>query len=270
LTNQRFVSDPFSNQAGTRLYRSGDLGRYTAAGELEYLGRMDAQVKIRGFRVELGEIASALNKHPALRESVVLAEPGNLGVQRLIAYIVPHQESPAPQVLMEHLRQSLPDYMVPELYTPLEKIPLTSNGKVDRRALPLPQSAQKDRPTILPQTPMEKLIAHNWCEALGKEYVGTDANFFMLGGHSLSATQVMARLGAALNLELSVRLLFEAPTIASLAISIEKAQQQNPIASGAIPRRAGSAEELLGRLEQLTGAELDELLRQTEDKTLSA
>jgi amino acid adenylation domain-containing protein len=272
LTSQKFVRDPFCSQSTGRLYRSGDLGRYTASGELEYLGRMDDQVKVRGFRVELGEIESVLNNHPALRESVVVAQRSASGSQRLVAYVVPRQELPSLEALPEHLRQTLPDYMVPELYIPLAKVPLTSNGKVDHRALPSANSApnSESRPTVLPRTPMEKLIAQNWCEVLGKERVGIDDNFFRVGGHSLSATQVMARLGAALNLELSVRLLFESPTVAGLATAIAKAERQNPNSSGAIPRRTGSAEELLGRLEQLTDAELDELLRQTEDKTLSA
>jgi amino acid adenylation domain-containing protein len=272
LTSQKFVPDPFSSEPGARLYRSGDLGRFSAGGELEYLGRMDDQVKIRGFRVELGEIESALNQHPALRESVVLAQRGSSGMPSLVAYVVPRRQLPPPEALREHLRRVLPDYMIPESYIPLERIPLTVNGKVDRRRLPSPDSAPKNsaRPSALPQSSMEKLIAGNWCEILAKEQVGIEDNFFDLGGHSLSATQVMARLGAALNLELSVRLLFETPTIAGLARSIENAQQENPVRCGAIPRRSGTAEELLGRLEQLTDAELDELLRQTENKTLSA
>ena len=271
LTSQKFIRDPFSRQPGARIYRSGDLGRYTASGELEYLGRMDEQVKIRGFRVELGEIESVLNNHPALRESVVVAHPSSSGSYRLVAYGVPRQEMPPSEELRKHILNSLPDYMAPELYIPLQRIPLTANGKVDRRALPSPDSApkSKSRATILPGTPMEQIIAGLWREVLGMEQVGLDDNFFVLGGHSLSATQVMARLGAALNLELSVRLLFETPTIAGLAGSIEDTQQKNPTLSRAIPRRTGTAEELLGRLEQLTDSELDELLRQTEDNTLS-
>lgn len=271
LTSEKFIPDPFSKQPGAVLYRSGDLGRYTARGELEYLGRMDEQVKIRGFRVELGEIESVLNKHPDLRESVVVAQPSTSGSYRLVAYAVPRQEMPSSEGLRQHILQSLPDYMAPELYIPLQRIPLTVNGKVDRRALPSPDSAPKgqSRVTILPRTPMEQLVAGSWLEVLGIEQVGIDDNFFMLGGHSLSATQVMARLSAALKLELSVRLLFETPTIGGLAASIENTQQHNPTVCTAIPRRTDTAGELLGRLEQLTDGELDELLRQTEDNTLS-
>lgn len=272
LTEQRFLADPFSTEPGARLYRSGDLARFTATGELEYLGRLDLQVKIRGFRVELGEIGSALNQHTAIRESVVLADPDASGMTRLVAYIVAPGQPPTPQELRLHLKQSLPEHMVPEVFVSIEKIPLTNNGKVDRRALPSPDCSLKSHSPIaaLSQTPMEKLVARTWCEVLGKAQVASDENFFMSGGHSLAATQVIARLGAALNLELSVRLLFEAPTISALAKSIENAQRQRGDQAAIIPRRGPtSGEEWLTRLEQLTEEEVEQLLRQTEDKIFS-
>jgi acyl carrier protein len=272
LTQQRFIADPFSTEPEARLYRSGDLARFTTAGELEYLGRMDHQVKIRGFRVELGEIESVLNKHPAVRESVVLAEAAQSGVNRLVAYIVTRAQPPAPEQLRSQLRQSLPEHMIPELFVPLERIPLTNNGKVDRRALPSPDSCLNGHASIAapPQTDMEKQVARTWREVLGRDKVASDENFFVSGGHSLAATQVIARLGAALNLELSVRLLFEAPTIATLAKSIENAQRHNREQAAMIPRRGQAlGDEWLTRLEQLTEQEIEQLLRQTEDESLS-
>lgn len=272
LTQERFISDPFSSEPQARLYRSGDLARFTAKGELEYLGRMDHQVKVRGFRVELGEIESVLNKHPAVRESVVLAQPDQCGMTRLVAYVVARGQLPDSPQLRLHLKQSLPEHMVPEVFVPLEKIPLTNNGKVDRHALPSPDTLANRHPSIAapPQTDMEKLVAGTWCEVLGKGQVAVDENFFMSGGHSLGATQVMARLGAALNLELSVRLLFEAPTVATLAKSIEDAQRQSRDHAPIIPRRGEPAgDEWLTRIEQLTEQEIEQLLRQTEDKSLS-
>jgi amino acid adenylation domain-containing protein len=274
LTEQRFVSDPLASEPGARLYRSGDLARFTAGGELEYLGRMDDQVKIRGFRVELREIESALNQHAAVRESIVLAQPDSSGGHRLVGYIVARNQSPAPEALRLHLRQRLPEYMVPQVLVPVEKIPLTSNGKVDRRALPSPEGSSNQIFPVaaLPQSPMEKLVARTWCEVLGRERVAVDENFFISGGHSLLATQVMARLGAALNEELSVRLLFEAPTVATLAKTIEDAQRQSPGQPAIIPRRAETcaATEWFSGLGQLTEEELEQLLQQTQDPTFSA
>lgn len=236
LTAARFVADPFSSSPGARLYLSGDLARRTSSGELEYLGRKDQQVKIRGFRVELGEIESTLNGHPAIRESVVL-EREFAGDKRLVAYFVPLAEAPALADLREHLGRHLPDYMIPAHFCPLQTLPLTSNGKLDRRALPsidfsLGSGAQSSLP---PRNPLEKLIAGIWSQVLGHEVADVHSNFFSLGGHSLLATRVISRLAAALNLDLSVRLLFESPTIAELANTVAQLQ---PGANGAIRRRA--------------------------------
>ncbi len=264
LTRQRFIADPFSNAPNARLYRSGDLARVAPSGELEYLGRMDQQVKIRGFRVELGEIESALNAHPGIRESVVIAREHSPGDKRLVAYVVPKQTPPAWNELRQYLGQCLPDYMVPSLFVPLNCLPLTSNGKVDRRALPEPSPGLSAAAAegLAPRTASEKLLAQIWRELLGINQIGIDDNFFELGGHSLLATQVVARAARALNRELSAALLFEAPTIRALGEAIDQAASDRRAAAGAIHPclEAAAAEEMLARLEQLTNAELDELL----------
>lgn len=269
LTGQRFVPDPF--QAGERLYRSGDLARYTARGELEYLGRMDEQVKIRGFRIELGEIESALNRHPQVREATVITQAGPGGIPRLIAYYVPVPSNPSEQELRSFLQAILPDYMIPAAFVPLTAMPLTVNGKVDRRALPAPARVQNKPRSGHARKPVEKQIADVWCQVLGLSSLDIEENFFELGGHSLLATQVMSRLAGALQMELSVSLLFEAPTVAQLATAIAQIQRERPVAMSAIERRtpSGQAQELLARLDQLTAAQLDELLRQSEDPKLA-
>ncbi|HYG60618.1 MAG TPA: amino acid adenylation domain-containing protein, partial [Symbiobacteriaceae bacterium] len=190
LNSQRFVPDPFSRREGTRMYRSGDLAKYTASGELEYLGRIDHQVKIRGFRVELGEIESTLNSHPAIRESVVLTIDRAGGSKELVAYLVPVQETPGIVEIREYLAAKIPGYMVPSACVFLEKIPLTHNGKVDRRALPAPENDVSAGETcVLPRNETEQNLANIWCELLVRKSVGIHDNFFELGGHSLLATQ---------------------------------------------------------------------------------
>jgi amino acid adenylation domain-containing protein len=273
LTSQRFLPDLFAEEPGPKLYRSGDLARYTNQGELEYLGRLDEQVKIRGFRVELGEIESALNRYPGVRQSVVLAREAPHGGQQLTAYIVPAQPSCSVAEVRLQLSQILPEYMIPSAFMLLESLPLTINGKVDRRALPVPVQEQLPTATLIPpRNATEKLVAETWCELLGRSSIGIQDNFFHLGGHSLLATQVMSRLAAVLGCDLSVRLLFEAPTVAALAETIGRAQQEQPAHSSVIPRRIrrGEAERLLAQLDQLSPAELEELLHQSEGQPLSA
>ncbi len=198
LTHQRFLADPFSTEPDARMYRSGDLARYTESGELEYLGRMDHQVKIRGFRVELGEIESALNRHPAIRESVVVALDSAEGDKRLVAYLVPVAAAPTITELREYLVQHIPAYMVPALFVFLASLPLTTNGKVDRRALPAPDTA---RPTlakgfVAPRNDAERVLAEIWSEVLAIEQVGVNDNFFELGGDSIRSITILSE-GAA-------------------------------------------------------------------------
>jgi amino acid adenylation domain-containing protein len=217
LTAERFVPDPLSALPGERLYRSGDLARLLPDGALEYLGRIDHQVKIRGFRVELGEIETVLAAHPAVRAAVVLARG-----DRLAAYLVLSDPTGVPE-LRRHLAAGLPEYMIPGEWAFLDALPLTSHGKVDRRALLRiePAAAAAAAGEEGPRTAAEELLAGIWAEVLGARPVGREDSFFDLGGHSLLATQVMSRVRALFGVELPLRSLFERPTVAALAAEIE-------------------------------------------------
>ena len=218
LDRRRFLPDPFSSDPKARLYRSGDLAQYSTSGELEYLGRMDHQVKIRGFRVELGEIESALNRHPGLRESVVVVHETSSGDKRLIAYFAPVGTPPTVTELREYLAQKVPDYMVPALFMALPALPLTTNGKVDRRALPAPDRARPDLDGkfVAPSSPAEQTLAQIWSEVLGIEQVGIHDNFFELGGDSIRSITVLSKAQQR-GLCFSLEQLFAQPTIAGLA-----------------------------------------------------
>jgi amino acid adenylation domain-containing protein len=225
LTAERFVPSPFDagGPAGARLYRTGDLGRWRADGQLDFAGRADDQVKIRGFRIEPGEVAAALARHPAVGEAVVVAHEVRAGERELTAYAVPSRE-PWPEVaeLREFLKGSLPAYMVPAGLTLLAALPRTPAGKVDRRALPAPdRAARPDRELAAPETPTEELLAAIWRQLLGVE-VGIYDNFFDLGGHSLLAPQVISGVEETFQIELPLRVLFEAPTIAQMANAVER------------------------------------------------
>ena len=244
LTAERYLPNPYG-PAGSRLYAVGDLVRYLPSGELDFLGRLDHQVKVRGFRIELGEIESALTRHPEVREAAVLAAPDKAagGGDRLIAYVATESELPAGE-LRAFLKASLPDYMVPSAIVRLGELPLTPNGKFDRRelaamsALPLQtESAADEAPVSL--TPVEELVAGLFSAALQVERVDPRASFFALGGHSLLATQVVSRARQLFGIDLPLRALFEAPTVAGLAAAIA-AQGQGGDAAG-IPAR-GRAE----------------------------
>nr|WP_282706364.1 non-ribosomal peptide synthetase [Pseudomonas syringae] len=217
LTAERFVPDPFSNDGG-RLYRTGDLARYRAAGTIEYAGRIDHQVKIRGFRIELGEIEARLHALPAVREVSVLALEGQLA-----AYLVPtepDQDQPTlRETLKSQLRAHLPDYMVPTHFIVLDSMPLTANGKLDRKALPAPDASQLQATYSAPQGELEQQLAAIWADVLKLERVGRSDNFFELGGHSLLATQVISRIRQQLDVELSLRDLFEARDLAAFALA---------------------------------------------------
>src|SRR5581483_11971464 len=233
LTAEKFIRDPFSAKAGARLYKTGDLARFLPDGNIEYLGRIDHQVKIRGFRIELGEIEAALDRHPAVRQSVVMAREDEPGNKRLVAYIVSEGAAPSGEELRTHLRTGLPEFMVPAAFVMMESFPLSSNGKVNRRALPAPQFAPSDeREYVAPRSNVESQVAAIWAEVLRVPQVGIHDDFFALGGHSLMATQVVARLRQSLGVELPLRALFEAPTVAGLAARIPgtQAQIQGPIA----------------------------------------
>ena len=223
LTRQKFVPNPY--KAEERLYRSGDLAKLLPSGEMTYLGRIDDQVQIRGFRVELGEIRSQLLKHPLVAEAEVIARKLQTEALELVAYVVPTAEVSVTG-LRSHLAQTLPYYMVPAAFVLLKALPLTSNGKVDRRALPAPDEARPEleQQYVAPRTAVEEVVAGIWGEVLKVEQAGVHDNFFELGGHSLLATQVISRVRQALRVELPLRSFFEGPTIARLSESIEQAK----------------------------------------------
>nr|QEO74780.1 AMP-dependent synthetase and ligase [uncultured bacterium] len=221
LTSERFVPHPFAATPGARLYRSGDVGRFLRDGDIEYLGRIDQQVKVRGFRIELGEIEAVLASHPAVREAAVIVHEDQSGDKRLVAYVAGVEATG----LREYLRERLPEYMVPNVFVPLDELPLTRNGKVDRRALPDPaQTRLEERVYVTPRTPLEEVLCGIWADVLKLDQVGIDDNFFELGGHSLLATQLISRVRTSFQVELPLRALFQQPTVAGLALSIEAAQ----------------------------------------------
>jgi amino acid adenylation domain-containing protein len=225
LTAERFAPDPFAAQPGARLYRTGDLVRWRPSGELEFLGRLDHQVKVRGFRIELGEIEAALLRHPSVGAAVVVVRE-DAGDKRLVAYLVAGGESgPAAGELRQHLKNLLPDYMVPAAFVVLDAFPLTPSGKVDRRALPAPEAGAAPASAFAaPRGPLEELVAAIWAEVLRVERVGANDDFFALGGHSLLATQVVSRLRTALGIEVPLQKLFATPTVAALARLVEEAR----------------------------------------------
>jgi acyl-CoA synthetase (AMP-forming)/AMP-acid ligase II len=258
LTAEKFLPDPWSDQPGARLYRTGDLVRRRADGVIEFVGRRDNQIKLRGFRIELGEIESVLQQHPAVREAAVLAREDAQGVRRLVAYVVgaPRTENQEPRenrepgtgnkgtneqgnnepepsalaqgaplqpsALRQFLAQRLPEYMIPAAFVTLVALPISANGKIDRRALSARDLAADDPaqdapPSTPPRTDLEHALAQIWSQVLGRERIGVHDNFFELGGHSLLATQIAARIGKSFQRAFQVRQIFEAPTVAQLA-----------------------------------------------------
>ena len=222
LTAERFIASPFVD--GDRLYRTGDLGRYRRDGTIEFLGRNDFQVKIRGFRIEPGEIEARLAEHPGVREAVVLPREDAPGDKRLVAYTTtrPGAAPPGAEALRAHLAASLPEYMVPAAYVALDALPLTANGKLDRQALPAPDSsAFAARGYEPPVGETEERLALIWADVLKLERVGRRDNFFELGGHSLLAVRLLSRTGAIFNTNLPLSTVFHSPTIAALAEALQ-------------------------------------------------
>ncbi|HST58339.1 MAG TPA: condensation domain-containing protein, partial [Longimicrobium sp.] len=219
LTAERFVPDPFAGQPGARMYRTGDRLRWMADGRLDFVGRVDEQVKIRGFRIEPGEIEAALSSHAGVLDARVIVREDEPGGKRLVAYVVGGVEAEA---LREHLRERLPEYMVPAAILVLEALPLTRNGKLDRKALPAPDYAAGAERYVAPRTPVEEVLAGIWAEVLRRERVGVEESFFELGGHSLMATRVVSRIREVFGVELPLRVLFEGPTVGELAGRVEE------------------------------------------------
>jgi amino acid adenylation domain-containing protein len=223
LTDERFVPDPFSQSPQARMYRTGDLARCLPDGEIEYLGRSDDQLKIRGFRVEPGEIEAAMREHPGVADAVVVGREDETGGKRLVAYLVAEASAPSADDLREHLRRTLPVYMVPSAFEFLAALPLTPNGKVDRTRLALANPAETDRARerILPRTDTERRLAAIWSRLLKIEEVGVDESFFEIGGHSLMAVRLFAEIERKLRVRLPLSSLFQNATIAGLAKLVE-------------------------------------------------
>jgi len=235
LTAQAFLPDPFGVEPGARMYRTGDRARLRPDGTLEFMGRLDFQVKVRGFRIEPGEIQAALLAHPAVREATVIVREDTPGDARLVAYLVPAEGAAAPSAaqLRDHLAGSLPEYMIPAAFVPLAAMPVTPNGKTDRRALPAPTfAAECDHAP--PRTPAEKAIAGFWAEALGEERVGVEDNFFEIGGHSLLVARVHQRIREAFDREVTLVDLFRHTTVAAQAAFVTA----NPHPAAATPAQS--------------------------------
>jgi amino acid adenylation domain-containing protein len=224
LTAERFIPDPFAADPGERMYRTGDLARRRPDGVLEYLGRLDHQVKIRGFRIELGEVEAALTSHPDVESAVALARQDRPGDQRLVAYVVGRGDQATAAELRCALRGRLPEVMIPSAFVFLPALPLNPNGKVDRKALPAPDADRADLETafVPPRTPLEQEIAAIWQAVLGVDRIGVYDSFWDLGGHSLLAMRLVSRIRDHFGVELSVRGIFEHPTLAGLAARIEQ------------------------------------------------
>ena len=264
LTAERFVPDPFSRSVGARLYSTGDMSRYLADGQLEFLGRRDQQVKVRGFRIELAEIETALREHEDVREAVVAVHADKSSDTHLVAYVVPAKaQTPTAGELRAFLKERLPEYMVPYLYLFLDKLPLTRHGKVDRLALPRPKGSERelDVPFVAPRNAVEEVLSEIFAEVLSVERVGVNDNFFELGGHSLLATQLVSRVRKSFQPDLALRKIFEAPTVASLA-GVLVAGEPSP---GEFEKKA----ETLRTIESLSTDMLEELLRRKKAKAAS-
>jgi amino acid adenylation domain-containing protein len=226
LTTEKFIPNPFNHDQKARLYKTGDLARYLADGNIEYLGRIDNQVKIRGFRIELGEIEVVLAQHPRVAETVVIAREDTPGDKRLVAYIVSQPEQPHNSELRSFLQERLPNYMMPSVFMFLDTMPRTPSGKVDRRALPAPDAdhIQLDTEFVPPSNPTEELLASIWADVLGVGQVGIHDNFFELGGHSLLALRLFGKMEQAFGTTFPLATLFEAPTVKDLSNIIDQKQ----------------------------------------------
>jgi amino acid adenylation domain-containing protein len=248
LTAVKFIPDPHSSGPGARLYRTGDLARYWPGGDLEFLGRADNQVKVRGFRIELGEIEAALAGHPAVREAAAAVRADAGGERRLVGYVVARDgHQPTTSELRNHLKESVPEYMVPSAFVVLDALPLSANGKLDRKALPMPDAS---RPALAeefmaPRGEVEQTICDVWQEALGVERVGVNDNFFELGGHSLLMVRVHSRLRELLRSDVTMVDLFKYPTVRALAAHLGGGRAPEAAEKGQASRNAAARREAM-------------------------
>jgi thioesterase domain-containing protein len=253
LTAERFLRDPFMDNPNARMYRTGDLGRFLPDGSIEFRGRNDFQVKVRGFRIELDEIAAHLASLEGISDALVLAREDANGDKRLVAYYC-GSEAPEPHVLRAHAAAALPDYMVPGAFVHLEALPITSNGKVDRNALPVPDRlSAPTAPYEAPSGALERAIAKIWCEALGLEQIGRHDDFFHLGGHSLKAVEVISRVQCELGAPAPLRVLFSHTTLADFASAIERAGTTRADASNVVCLRSYGARQPMFGIHPLGG-----------------
>jgi len=258
LTSERFIRNPFSEIPSAKLFRTGDLARLLPDGTVAFLGRVDNQVKIRGFRIELEEIEVALTRHPAIREAVVLVRTDCSGDKSLVAFVVCKSPAgPSVRDLCEHLKQQLPQYMVPARFAILEKLPLTPNGKVDRAALPVIKAVRPDLDSsyVEPLGKLERSIAKIWAEVLEIEKVGVSDNFFELGGHSLSLARVHIRIQEFLGVDIPITCLFQYPTIRSLSEHLNRllTQPAETASFDAVRARAQKQRDVLSRKRKVAG-----------------
>jgi len=220
LTAEKFIPHPFSQQPGARLYKTGDLGRLLPGGSIEFVGRVDDLVKVRGFRIELGEIAKTIRQHPEIDDAFVLALDADSDRSQIVAYAVTNQRSTISATdLRSYVRIKLPDYMVPARFIFLDALPVSPNGKIDRKALPVPGRLRPelDTPFVAGRTPLEKNLAQIWGEVLELDQIGIHDNFLDLGGNSLAATRIVSRVIAGFQIETSLPSLFHSPTVAEMA-----------------------------------------------------
>ena len=267
LTAERFVPDPFGSEPGGRLYKTGDLARWLANAQVEFIGRNDFQVKVRGFRIELGEIETALREHDGVCDAVVTAYAGTQGDTELAAYVVaadgPAVPTPTRSELQAFLKTKLPEYMVPHLYLFLDKLPLTAHGKVDRLAPPRPAGVEREleTPLVAPRNAVEEVLCEIFAEVLRVARIGVNDNFFELGGHSLLATQLVSRVRKCFQPDLPLRQIFEAPTVAALAALLVAGEPS----AGEFERRAARWR----TIESLSTDDLEELLSRKKAKGAS-
>jgi amino acid adenylation domain-containing protein len=252
LTAEKFIPDPFSVDPAARLYATGDRARYLPDGTIEFFGRNDQQIKIRGFRIEPGEIEYVISTHPDIREIAVLVREDRPGEKYLVAYIVPWKEAPAISDLRELVDSRLPSYMHPSFYISLPSLPLGSNGKLDRHALPVPHRVRDDMQQP-PRTPVEEVVHSLWMDLLGVDALSIHDNFFLMGGHSLIATRLIARLNRTFQTELPLRSLFNAPTVAGMSAALLENERT--------PGRCEKIALLRKRLDAMSDADIHTLLQ---------
>jgi len=243
ITKEKFIRDPFSSDPDARMYRTGDLARRCADGDIAYVGRVDEQIKINGYRIEPAEIEAALDRHPMIASSVVVARRGNCADTKLIAYVtLTNGTAPPATDLRDFLKSSLPQYMVPTLFVKVDSLPLTTNGKVDRKSLPAPDEGNQlvDETFVAPRTPIENRVAEILCALFKVKEVGVNDNFFLLGGHSLLGAQMLTKIRNVFGVDLPLRVVFDAPTIAALSSAVER--------------------EIVARVESMTEAEAQALV----------